>query len=121
MSTGAIASTRPEKPPIVNRHTNAMANSIGVSKVSDPFHIVATQLNTFTPVGTAISMVENMKNNWLATGMPVVNMWCAQTVNDRIAMDAVAYTIEAYPNSGFLAKVGMICEMMPNAGRIRMY
>ena len=38
-----------------------MANSIGVSKVSEPFHMVATQLNTFTPVGTAISMVANMK------------------------------------------------------------
>src|SRR5512135_2593067 len=121
MSIGTSDSTRPVKPPSVNRNRKPMANSIGVSKVSEPFHIVATQLNTFTPVGTAISMLENMKNNWLATGIPVVNMWCAQTVNDRIAMDAVAYTIEAYPNSGFLAKVGMICEMMPNAGRIRMY
>ena len=54
-----------------------MANSMGVSKVIEPFHIVATQLNTFTPVGTAISMVEYMKNNWPAAGMPMVNMWCA--------------------------------------------
>jgi hypothetical protein len=26
--------------------------------------------------------------------MPVVNMWCAQTMNDRMAIAAVAYTIE---------------------------
>jgi len=26
--------------------------------------------------------------------MPVVNMWCAHTMNDRIAIEAVAYTIE---------------------------
>jgi hypothetical protein len=36
-------------------------------------------------------------------------------------MDAVAYTIEAYPNSGLRAKAGMICETIPKAGRIRMY
>ena len=36
------------------------ANSIGVSKLSAPRHMVAIQLNTFTPVGTAISMVAYM-------------------------------------------------------------
>jgi hypothetical protein len=56
-------------------------------------HIVATQLNTFTPVGTAISMVAYMKNSWPPSGMPTVNMWCAQTMNDRKAIEAVAYTI----------------------------
>ena len=57
--------------------------------------MVATQLNTFTPVGTAISMVANMKNSSPDSGMPTVNMWCAQTMKDRNAMEAVAYTIEA--------------------------
>jgi len=33
---------------------------MGGSKVRDPRHIVAVQLNTFTPVGTAISMVDIM-------------------------------------------------------------
>jgi hypothetical protein len=33
---GAIDSIRPEKPPMVNRITNAIANSIGVSKVIEP-------------------------------------------------------------------------------------
>jgi len=57
--------------------------------------MVATQLKTFTPVGTDISIVENMKNNSPASGIPVVNMWCAHTINDRNAIDAVAYTIES--------------------------
>ena len=48
---------------MVNRMTKATANSIGASKVSDPRNMVATQLNTFTPVGTAISMVAYMKNS----------------------------------------------------------
>jgi len=47
-------------------------------------------LKIFTPVGTAISIVAYMKNSCPVTGMPVVNMWCAQTMNDRMAIDAVA-------------------------------
>ena len=70
MSTGVIASISPVKPPIVNTKMKPTANSIGVSKVIEPFHIVATQLNTFTPVGTAISIVAYMKNSCPATGMP---------------------------------------------------
>ena len=79
---------------MVNMTMKPMANSIGVSKVIEPRHMVATQLNTLTPVGTAISMVANMKNSSPASGMPTVNMWCAQTMNDRKAMETVAYTIE---------------------------
>ncbi len=37
------------------------AHSIGVSKVIEPFHIVVTQLNTLTPVGTEIRTVAYMK------------------------------------------------------------
>ncbi|MNC68806.1 hypothetical protein D3C75_1194430 [compost metagenome] len=70
-----MASINPEKPPMVNRVMKAMANNMGVSNVSDPRHMVATQLNTFTPVGTAISMVAYMKNSSATTGSPVVNMW----------------------------------------------
>ena len=95
MSIGVTARIRPVKPPMVNTKMKPTENSIGVSNVIEPFHIVAIQLNTFTPVGTAISMVAYMKNSWLVTGMPVVNMWCAQTMKDRIAIEAVAYTIEA--------------------------
>ncbi|CRM68299.1 hypothetical protein [Pseudomonas sp. 22 E 5] len=75
---------------MVNRITKATANSIGVSKVSEPCHMVLTQLNTFTPVGTAISSVAYMKNNSPTRGMPTTNMWCAHTMNDRNAMLAVA-------------------------------
>ena len=47
-------SISPEKPPIVNNATKAIANNMGVSKVIDPLYIVAIQLKTFTPVGMAI-------------------------------------------------------------------
>ena len=79
---------------MVNRMIKARAKSIGVSNVIDPRHIVATQLKTFTPVGTAINMVQYIKNNSANTGIPVVNIWCAHTKNDRIAILAVAYTMD---------------------------
>jgi len=79
---------------MVNKITNDSAQSIGVSKVIDPLHIVATQLNTFTPVGTAINIVAYIKYSSPATGIPVKNMWCAQTIYDKKAIEAVAYTIE---------------------------
>ena len=69
-----MASISPEKPPIVNKATKAIANNMGVSKVMDPLYIVAIQLNTFTPVGIAISIVEYIKNYSPAKGIPTVNM-----------------------------------------------
>ena len=74
MSIGAIAKIKPVKPPIVNTKMKPTANNIGVSKVIEPFHIVAIQLNTFTPVGIEINIVAYMKNNCAVTGIPVVNM-----------------------------------------------
>ena len=65
----------PVKPPKVNKITNAILNSIGVSKVSAPLYMVVTQLNTFTPVGTAINMVAYIKYSSPAIGMPTVNIW----------------------------------------------
>jgi hypothetical protein len=66
------------------------AHSIGVSKVIEPRHIVAIQLKTFTAGGHGDQHGRVHEEQLPVTGMPVVNMWCAQTMNDRIAIDAVA-------------------------------
>ena len=58
----------------MNRNKNASANSIGVSNDNEPFQSVAVQLNIFTPVGTAMTMVVSMKKSWPASGMPTTNM-----------------------------------------------
>ena len=63
MSIGAMASITPVKPPMVNTKMKPIANSIGVSKVMEPRHIVAVQLKIFTAVGTEINIVAYMKNN----------------------------------------------------------
>ena len=80
---------------MVNRMIKATANSMGASKLSEPRNIVVTQLNTFTPVGTAISKVAYIKNSCPASGMPTVNIWCAHTRNESRAMAPTAYTMEA--------------------------
>lgn len=61
---------------------------MGVSKDSEPCHIVPTQLKNFTPVGTA--MRKDMKEKNGRSTAPVTNMWCAQTVTDSPAMLIVA-------------------------------
>ena len=67
-----------------------MAKSMGVSKVTDPRHIVPIQLKIFTPVGTAISIVIRAKNG--SRTAPVTYMWCAHTADDSAAIAIVAYT-----------------------------
>ena len=67
-----------------------MAHSIGVSKVRRPPHIVPIQLKNLMPVGTAIANEARLKNGRLTA--PVVNMWWAQTVIERLAMAIVART-----------------------------
>src|SRR5690625_2590507 len=93
-SAGGKARISPDKPPMVNSMNKAIANNIGVSHNIAPSNMIAAQLNTYTPVGTAISMVAYMKNNSPAMGIPTVNMRCAHTVQLRKAIDAVAYTMD---------------------------
>ena len=40
---------------------NPSAQSMGVRKVSDPLHMVAIQEKILMPVGTAMTMVANVK------------------------------------------------------------
>ena len=69
----------PERPPITNIEMNPSAKSIGVLRWIRPSHSVASQLNTLTPVGTAISNVEIIIGTRSQSAMPATNMWCAQT------------------------------------------
>ncbi len=48
-------------------------------------------------------------------------MWCAQTPNPMKPIAIPLNTTNWYPKSGLRAKTGMTSEMMPKAGRIRMY
>ena len=79
MSDGATACVTPERPPIVNSTTRPIANIIATVRRRRPPHIVASQLMIFTPVGTAMNIVDS-ENAATETGpMLEANMWCAQT------------------------------------------
>ena len=67
-----------------------MLNSIGVSNVSCPRHIVPIQATNLMPVGTAMRNVVNEKNG--SSTAPVANMWCAHTSMDSPMMSSVANT-----------------------------
>jgi hypothetical protein len=43
------------------------------------------------------------------------------TKNPKKAIDAIAYTIEISPNTGFLLYVETICDTIPNPGTIKIY
>lgn len=55
--------------------------------------MVASQLNTFTPVGMAMIIVAVVKYARVSTSIPTVNMWWAQTMNPRNPMDIIAHAI----------------------------
>lgn len=61
MSREELARTIPVRPPTVKRKINPRAQSIGVSHLIEPPWRVASQLNTFTPVGMAIIIVAEVK------------------------------------------------------------
>jgi hypothetical protein len=61
MSTPALANITPVTPPKVNKKINPREKIKGVLKSKEPPHIVANQLNTFIPVGTAITIVAAVK------------------------------------------------------------
>ncbi len=59
---------------MMNIATKPSAKYSGVLNWSEPPQMVPIQLKIFTPVGTAISMVEIAKNESAIGPMPVANM-----------------------------------------------
>lgn len=51
---------------------------------------MASHLNTFTPVGTAITMVAAVKYARVSTSIPTVNIWCPHTINPKRAIESIA-------------------------------
>jgi len=74
MSSPAFARTTPVRPPIVNLKMKPTAKYNGVLSLITPSHIVASQLNTFTPVGTAITIVAAVKYTRVSVSRPTVYM-----------------------------------------------
>src|SRR5207253_6169402 len=118
-SAGGTASSTPVMPPITKVTMKPIDHSIAEVKTIRPPYMVNSQLKTFTPVGTAMTMVAMPNTALTSAPAPMVKKWCSQTVKDSTVIATVAYTMEVYPNSFLLAKVAVTSENTPNAGRIR--
>ena len=79
VSAGATEWVTPDNPPMVNMATVATANFMATVNRSRPPHMVASQLRIFTPVGTAMNMVDSEKAATEMGPMPDTNMWWAHT------------------------------------------
>ena len=110
----------PLRPPIVNIAIKETENSIAVLYLMLPPHSVPSQLKIFTPVGTAISIVDTAKAVLAAGPRPTVNIWWLHTNHPMNPMTIPANTTNAYPNKGLRAKVGSTSETIPIAGSIKM-
>src|SRR3989442_11345387 len=108
-------------PPMTNIVMKPIAKSIGALSSIAPPHIVAIQLKILMPLGTAIASVMTMNGRRAEIEMPVVNMWCTQTPNERNPIATVERAIALYPKIGLWRIRGMTSELMPIAGRIMMY
>ena len=64
-----------QHPPLMNSETTPMAQSMGVLKMMRDRQSVASQLNTFTAEGRAISMVPTANAMARYGLMPLTNMW----------------------------------------------
>jgi len=102
MSKEELARTIPVSPPTVNKKIKPRAHSMGVSHLIEPPWRVASQLNTFTPVGIAIIIVADVKYARVSTSIPTVNMWWAHTMKPRNPIAIIAQTIPMYPKGSFL-------------------
>lgn len=74
ISNDEFANTMPVRPPTVNRKMNPKAHSMAGDHLILPPCRVASQLNTFTPVGMAIIMVAEVKYARVSTSIPTVNI-----------------------------------------------
>ena len=90
MSRAEFDKIIPVTPPVVNKKMNPSDHSIGVVYLILVPWSVASQLNTLIPVGTAIIIVAAVKYARVSTSIPTVNMWCAHTINPRIAIPSIA-------------------------------
>ena len=78
----------PVIPPNKKVTRKPITQSIGVSKVTWPRHMVPIQLKNLTPVGTPIRNVINEKNG--KRTCPLANIWCAQTATESAEIAIVA-------------------------------
>jgi hypothetical protein len=124
-STEALDKTIPVTPPLVKRKikpkthkTNGSDNKLLIGEPT----IVASQLKTFIPVGTAIIIVAAVKYARVSISIPTVNIWWAQTINPKNPIPNIANIILKCPKTPRFPPTNLTTwETIPNAGNIKIY
>ena len=93
-STGGTASNTPVAPPMTKVTMKPIDQSIGVVKRTRPPYMVKSQLNIFTPVGTAMIIDMIPKMPLTSAPAPMVKKWWSHTMKARTKIAIVAMTIE---------------------------
>jgi hypothetical protein len=101
-STHALANTSPEHPPIVNIKIKPNDHVRGANQRILPPIKVASQENTFMPVGTAIIIVALVKYAFVLLFKPMVYIWWAHTTKPMKPIAAIANNIPLLPNNSVL-------------------
>lgn len=123
MSRAALDRMIPVTPPVVNRVINPITHRVITVffRFKDPKRL-ASHLKILIPVGIPITIVAHVKYERLSMSIPIVYMWWAHTIQPRIPILLIAKIILCFPKICFLPLINSVdIEMMPKAGRIRMY
>ena len=80
---------KPETPPMTNSTMKPAKNRNGVRNTGRPVAMVASQANTATALGMAMTIEAALKKESASVGRPVANMWCSHTPKPRIMVGTV--------------------------------
>ena len=98
---------------------NAQAHIIGgVNLIEPPHRDINRQVNKITE-GIEINVVVVWKKVEIAGPIPVMYMWCAQTMKERNPRTSTPYTIDLYPQIGRRVLTGIISATQAIAGSNR--
>lgn len=80
--------------PVIPPNENIMINPIAHIIIGDTFILfpfsVKIHLKILILVGTAIIIVADIKYICVSISNPIVNIWCAHTINPKIPIDIIA-------------------------------
>src|ERR671930_1340389 len=120
-SKGIAANMIPESPPTTKKAMKPPMKRSGALNSGRPIITVTVQAKSWIVDGMTTIMLAAAKKTSVTAGIPVANMWCAQTPKPMKATSSSAIATSGNATIRCFAKVGMIDVAIPKAGRTMMY
>jgi len=92
-STDELAKTIPVTLLKINKKINLEIHKVTLSKSMSADINIVNQEKILTLVGTPITMVAAVKYERVSISIPIVNMWCAQTIQPKNLIEQIAQHI----------------------------